>query len=431
MSIPQFSRPASSSAVWASARTDGLDPADITQGFDPTGKPSGKQMNNALKRADGAARYGLQAGVPAWAADEQYFPGSVVVYQSGGAFYLYRVVYGGSPVLGTPPASDCSPTPAGLIVSGANWERIGLAATQAPGHPIFGGGYAGSAVINSSTGPWDVYGDYSDLTLSTSSAWVIPYVPIIVSGTLTLDGGPTIDGRQAPDYSATAGLTNRWLRGGSAGGTNLQSGPSYVDPVAFPYTQTATDIVVPGGDGGLGGGSAGLTNQAKWGGFAGWRLTPAGILLSPPGMWTGPIYDNSGHFYAHRVHALAGGMGGTAGCGGSSGGTNGGAGGYGGGVIAIYARNLVITNGTPIINASGAHGGSPAGNSHGEGVGGGGGGGTVVIVYQNSNLSYAALSAMFSAAICCPGGPIGTGGVTTGAAAGSVGNFALIQVPPQ
>jgi hypothetical protein len=434
---PQFTRPASALTVWGSALSspDITAQADVSLGFTKTGLPPNRGFfNQALNKPDAAARYLLQRGVSAWAADEKYFPGCIVVLGAlgGDVSYVYRVVSGGSPTVGVAPTVDCSPSFAGLIVPGANWERIAYSASQQTGHPIFGNGYDGdwSPSVSGSIAPATEYDNVTLDAVAHTGLTISAWAPLIVSGTLTLNGAPTIANDAAAYYDTDVlSGAGSYLRGGTAGGTANGATTSYIDPVMFPFAQTAVDIAVPGGDGGLGGGlgsPGGYTIQAKWAGSAYWQGRVSGFCVAP-GHWAGPLYDAAGHYYAHRLHPLAGGMGGTAGVYGTSS-TNGGVGGGGGKVVCIYARNLVITNGTPVITARGEDGHDPADNSHGAGVGGGGGGGQVVIVYQNSNLTYAALSAMFTAAICCPGGAIGANGVTTGATAGSTGKLALIQV---
>lgn len=289
---------------------------------------------------------------------------------------------------------------------------------------------------------------YTDLTISTGDTFDPAGYRIFVSGTLTIQGTGKIarngnNGSNGSNASGSAGanggagaaaLADGYLKGsvaGSAGGrgsngdsTNISGNPVIDNTSRTGVAGTATTNSIgsdgtagaTGGSGGNGangggaGGAGGVATQSNVKLIANWHLA---TLLDVSSSGSTVKYDNSA--------GCGGGGGGSGGA--SSGtyntGTGGGGGGGGGsgsngGILAIYARVIVIgasgrieaLGGTGGNGGNGAAGQADGGGANASGGGGGAGGtggegGNIILVYN---------SLTNSGTISVAGGSGGTGG---------------------
>lgn len=300
---------------------------------------------------------------------------------------------------------------------------------------------------------------YTNLTVATGNTFNPSGYRIFVSGTLTLSGTGKIarngnsdataggnaggspgtggggatalaDGYLKGSVAGAAGSVGKGATGRSVGGSPVQDN---TDVTGGTGTSTSNSIGLTGTTGGVGGTPGTGSSNATAGGAGGpggtatasnvklianWHLA---TLLDIGSSGTTIKYDNS-------AGCGGGGGGGGGGCGAAynagnnSGGAGGGGGGAGsnGGIVAIYARNIVIGASAAIqaLGGNGANGGNAGSASvNGGGSGGGGGaggaggnGGQIILVYNTLSNS---------GSISVAGGTGGTGG--TGGA-GATGN---------
>lgn len=326
----------------------------------------------------------------------------------------------------------------------------------------FGDGHDGDVVIASDTSlTEDKYYDNltinSGFTLTTNGYRVFVRNTLRVYGTIEWNGndgsggspGATEGGSFPAGGAGGSGgtaLSDGYLKGSVAGGDGGQGGGS--DAAGSPgldndVTNSLGDDGVAGGAGGAGGGPRGKSGGSSSGGtatasnvelIANWHLT---VLLD---------ISASGSLVKYTTSASGGGGGGggSSGKGGdafsdASGGGGGGAG-SGGGMIAIYAKRIIIESGG-IIQSNGGDGGNGnnggnggvGGGDWGAGAGGGGAGGNggeIILVYNNytNNGTVQALGGTAGT-----GGTGGTGGAGSGSDGsdgtnGSTGTIRLFQV---
>lgn len=213
---------------------------------------------------------------------------------------------------------------------------------------------------------------------------------LTVNGTIDRNGSSGGNGGTPQPYSAGTGgsLSDGYLKGsiaGGDGGLGGRDGSSNGDPGSNgsnTINSIGSSSTGNGGDGGdsiegpIGGngGNGGTATTANVKLIANWHLA---TLLDVSSTGATVKYDNSA--------SAGGGGGGGRGIGASESGGGGGGGGSSGGIIAIYAKNIII-NSTGIIQANGGNGGNGGnGNTDGAGGGGGGGGngGQIILVYNN------------------------------------------------
>jgi hypothetical protein len=287
------------------------------------------------------------------------------------------------------------------------------------GFGFFGDGSDGAAVVDgtntfswaSKAGP--VYTLLRDVYLSSFTIPTAAVAQLNAHGYRIYVNGkfeivPTVGayvGVNAADANVTAGT----IAGtGASGGAGVGAGSPGGNNIGVGYSGN-------GGAGGAGSGGAG---------GAGGTVPASGVNYGGHGVYAAPLlgYQVGGGATPSNglgvATMLSGGAGG--GGGGGDGGSGGGVGGRGGGVLAIAAREIVLSN-ADRLQAKGQSGGNGGGANRGGG--GGGGGGTLLLVYGKITVSAGSLDA----ATCCPGGAAGTGGGGAGVA-GSVGsNGAVIQ----
>lgn len=294
---------------------------------------------------------------------------------------------------------------------------------------IFGSGADGDVTIGANTSlTRDMY--YNNLTVSQGFTLNPSGYRIFVKGTLTINGTVARNGNNGSNGSTSSGgaggaaLSNGTIYGGIAGiaggngGTVSGFGGSAITPTA---TTNAIGALTgsQGGQGGDGGSGAG-------GGGGGGSAAAASTATNPALMpyviqWAVNMhtFTDATMAYMKATAQANGGAGGGAGSdngGGSFAGGGGGGGGSSGGIVAIYARNIVISA-TGAITANGGNGGNGAAgtNNTSGGAGGGGGGGAggnggVILMVYSSLSNSGSLSVAGGSA-----GTFGAGGTTTGA----------------
>ncbi len=233
---------------------------------------------------------------------------------------------------------------------------------------------------------------YTNLTINNGHTFNPAGYRVFCNGTFTLKAGGIlarsgVNGSNASGATGGAGgtaLADGYLKGSLVGAAGSNAGTA-----GIAGGNTANSIGsngVAGGDGGgLGGGGGGGGSGGAGGTatasnvklIANWHLA---TLLDVSSTGATLKYDNSA--------AGGGGRGGENGTGGSAAGAGGGAG-SGGGIIAIYARIIVI-EATGILRAIGGNGGNGTNgtnavivyNAGGGGGGAGGNGGQIILVYN-------------------------------------------------
>ena len=253
---------------------------------------------------------------------------------------------------------------------------------------------------------------YRDLTVPVGTTVSTNGYRLFVSGTLTVAGliyWVPINGGNASGAiggGTTPNLTAANLgagTGGRGGGNGSTSGDGSAG------VNQGSPINGMGGLGGIGGYGGGVTGPDRVGGIGG----TAGAYGYQP-FRSLSVYLS--RLAATLIQSGAGGAGGGGGAStgdGASGG-GGGAGGTGGGVIAIFAKTIVVSA-TGKIQANGGNGGNGAAATLGEGTGSGGGGGGASGGGGFLYLVYGSLtnSGTIAAAAGTPGN--GGAGVGTGA----------------
>ncbi len=328
----------------------------------------------------------------------------------------------------------------GSITAGSLTINSGVASISAAGAAVFKsiqvGGSTTQYTINDNGNYW--FGDgsdgahttsgnevlstdkyYTDLTIATGDTLDPGGYRIFVSGTLTLQGTGKIarngnNGTNGTNGTASAGtagpggaaLADGYLKGSLAGGAGGDGGtPSNGGGVEGVSTAAVSNALGnsgksggAGGDGGGAGGGAGTGGTATAANVklvANWHLA---LLLDVSSTGSTVKFTNS-------ASSAGGGGGGAAG----GGGGGGGGGGSAGGIIAIYAKNIVIGASAAITaNGGNAGGGGTGGTGTGGGGGGGGGGGNggIIILVYNSLTN--------SGSITVTAGTAGLGGLKTG-----------------
>ena len=306
----------------------------------------------------------------------------------------------------------------------------------------FGDGSDGSlATSGNVTLTEDKY--YTDLTISDGDTFNPAGYRIFVNGTLTVgegvsgiisrngnDGGDAGDG-DSPGAGGAA-LADGYLKGsvaGGNGGTSINGTGAGNPGAAGDATSNSigSDGVLSGAGGASGGGQGGGVSGAVGSATASNAKLVASWHLS-----TMLDITSSGSTVKFNNSAGAGG----AGAGGSdSGAIRGGSGagaGSSGGIVAIYARSIVVSSGGTIqVNGgAGGVGGDGSGGATGGGGGGGGGGGNggqMVLVYNtytNNGTVEASGGAGGAGGSGGGGAPAGSNGATgTTGTAGTIRQF--------
>lgn len=299
----------------------------------------------------------------------------------------------------------------------------------------FGDGSDGSLVTSGNvTLTADKY--YTDLTVSTSNTFNPAGYRIFCNGTLRIEGTVVRNGNNGGDGLDTgnpalgaggAALADGYLKGSAAGGDGGAGGSPNDGSPGTAGANTSNSVGSNGSTGGAGGAGTGGAGGAGGGGgtattsnvklIANWHLS---TLLDIGTTGSTVKFDNS---------AAAGGGGGGGGNGGAGSGSGGGGGGSAGGIVAVYAKKIVITS-TGSITANGGNGGrggdTPGGGRGGGGGGGGGCGGQVILVYNtltNNGSITATLGTKGRGGTGGGGGATGSDGVD-----GTVGSVRLFQV---
>lgn len=254
-----------------------------------------------------------------------------------------------------------------------------------------------------------------------------------IEGAVAATAG-TVGGIGQRDVGPGGGHTNGGNSGASTAGNGAAKSLTDQDGVQGTTGGTGGDADAPGGSGGTAGaaGAAGTKSGTIFNkpntGYAAWLLYdvyPAGDNLRSSAGSSGSSGGGGGA-------SMAAGFAGTEGCSGGGGG-GGGAGGPGG-LVAIYAKNVVVS-GTGVIIADGGDGGNGgdggdgyaagangacAGGGGGGGAGTGGSGGAILLIYSSFSNSGSVTAAAGSA------GSAGNGGtkaeVLFTATDGSAGN---------
>lgn len=272
----------------------------------------------------------------------------------------------------------------------------------------FGDGSDGDVVISGNTTlTRDMY--YDDLTVDSGITLSPAGYRIFVKGTLTVNG--TIErngivggaGNSGNGGAGGAALADGYLKGSLAGAAGGNGG----NPPVVGTDGTAVSNALgtsagknggaggqAGGNPGAAGGTGGASTAANVKLIANWHLA---TLLDIASSGSTVKFTNSG--------SSAGGGGGRDGGAGTGGG--GGGGGSAGGILAIYAKTVVISA-TGVIQANGGAGGAgetQAGTDSGGGGGGGGGNGGIIVLSYNSLTNAGSITATGGA-----GGAGGTGG---------------------
>lgn len=277
-------------------------------------------------------------------------------------------------VTGNAKTSDQSDTTTSLKAT----SRTFIVTNQ--GAVTFGDGSDGDATISSNTTlTADKY--YGNLTIDAGFTLNPGGYRIFVLDTLTINGTIARNGNDGADGANNgagggaggSALADGYLKGSVAGG----AGATANGDSGTNGTATSNSIGSDGADGGAGGnagsngGSGGTATASNVKLIANWHLA---TLLDISSSGSTVKFDNS-----------AGAGGGGAGNGANSDGSGGG-GASGGGIVAIYARKIVVNSGGA-IRANGGDGGA-GGNAtigasaEGGGGGAGGNGGQVILVYN-------------------------------------------------
>jgi hypothetical protein len=306
------------------------------------------------------------------------------------------------------------------------------------GYRSFGDASDGSATISvNTTLSADKY--YSDLTINTGVTLNPGGYRIFVKGTLTLNGtakiarngnnggngGTTVAGGTAGG-TAGAALADGYLKGSVAGAAGASSigrdNASGLGGVAGTNTSNSlgsngaasgnsNNGVSAGGASGVSGGTATASNVKL---IANWHLA---TLLDVSSSGSTVKFDNSA--------GAAGGASGGGGAGAS--GASGGGGASSGGVIAIYARNIIIGASASITAIGGNGGAGGLGNvNNGAGGGGGGGNGGIIILIYNTISNAGTLTV--TAGTGGTGGASGASGTATAGANGTAGTTYSFQL---
>lgn len=252
----------------------------------------------------------------------------------------------------------------------------------------FGDGSTGSATISADTSlTADKY--YTDLTIDANKILTTANYRIFCSGTCTINGTITNKGNNGSNSSDSnggaggAGISAGYFIAVAAGGNGGHGDTGVGDQTSGSGGGNVSNSLGSSGAAGGTGGSDGLGGNGSAGGIAG-VATGAGIPLRA-GWHLTTLLDvgASGATAKYTPSAGSGGGGGGNANGGTAGG--GGGGGSNGGIVAIYARNIVINTGGA-ITSTGGNGGNGAGgsgaNAGGGGGGGAGNGGEIILVYN-------------------------------------------------
>lgn len=300
----------------------------------------------------------------------------------------------------------------------------------------FGDGSDGDVVISADTTlTRDMY--YENLTVNATKVLSPAGYRIFVRDTLTLNGTIRRNGNNGNNGSSSSGasgaaggtggaaLADGYLKGAPAGGNGSAGGDFNVSAagggngsnVANSLSASNGALGGNGADTGFGNGTGGqgVTTPSNVKLIANWHLA---TLLDIGATGTTIKFNPSA--------SSGGGSGGAGSNGNNDGGGGGGGAGSGGGVLAIYAKTIVISA-TGAIQANGGNGGN-GGNGVGDGsnaggVGGGGGGGNggILILAYNSLTNAGAITASGGT-----GGLKGTIGNSSSATDGAAGNAGTI-----
>ena len=271
---------------------------------------------------------------------------------------------------------------------------------------------------------------YDNLTVAAGHIFNPAGWRIFVKRTLTVNGTIARNGNNGgnggvgngTDNHGLAGatLTDGYLKGsqGAVGGKGADAGDASTAGGNGNSTTNSIGVNgVEGGAGGAGSGSAGkdhgtlgtaMASNVKL--IANWHLS---TLLDVSSTGATVKFDNSA--------GGSGGGGGGRGTSSSGFGGGGGGSGSGGGIVAIYAKDIVI-GATGVVSANGGVGGNGGNGYHynagddggGGGGGAGGNGGQLIFVYNSFSNS---------GSVSCSGGAGGSGGLKGGGTAvdGSAG----------
>jgi hypothetical protein len=303
---------------------------------------------------------------------------------------------------------------------------------------IFGDGSDGAATISSNTSlTADMH--YTNLTVDATFTLDAAGFRIFVSGVLTVNGTIARDGNAGTNGATAAGIGAGGA--GGAGGAALATGSLYGaaagvaggngEPLTSNTGTNGTSLAKCMGSAGSAGGIGG---DPTGGGFA----------AGSAGAKTGTVFNKPtsviGAFMLYDIFPAADNLRSSAGSGSGSGGgwrgagSNGAGGGGGsgssGGIVAVYAREIII-GAAGIIRANGGaggDGGSDGGAGANGGVGGGGAGGSggVVLLVYSKLTNSGTIEAAGGAA-----GALGSTGSTansTAATAGVAGAVIQLQV---
>lgn len=324
----------------------------------------------------------------------------------------------------------------GQYVGGqANFQDVKLGGTTTQyqmnnsGIFSFGDGSDGDVVISvNTTLSSDKY--YNNLTVNSTKTLDIGGYRIFVKGTLTLNGKIYRDG----SLGGASGLADGYLKGvpapGAGGGSteNAAGSPGGAGIAVSNSLGSGGSAGQAGGDGnppigGRGGGAGGAASSATASNvklIANWHLATLLDIAS----------SGSSVKFTGAASAGGGGGGGDANAGdGIAGGGGGGRGGCAGGIVAIYAKNIIIGAGGSITanGENGLDGGSGLVgiNQDGNGGGGAGGNGGIIILVYNSLTNNGSITV--NAGTGGQGG--GNGGTgKTAANSGSAGTIYYFQL---
>lgn len=252
----------------------------------------------------------------------------------------------------------------------------------------YGDGEDGAVVISvNTTLTRDM--NYTDLTVNSGVTLNTGSYRIFVTGTLTLNGTISRSGNNASGTTGGAALADGYLKGSQAGGAGGGGGSDGSNGSPGGTGGSVTNSLGTTGFAGGVGGDAGL-GVVLFGGAAGaagsWSIA---LVKLKVGVQLAELLDvtATGSKIKYNNSSASGGGGGGAGGGGGSGNTGGNGGGAGsaGGIIAIYARTIVISA-TGSIVANGGNGANATNGSAGAAACGGGGsagnGGVIILTYN-------------------------------------------------
>lgn len=266
----------------------------------------------------------------------------------------------------------------------------------------------------------------SGITVNTSGYRIFVKDTCTISGTVHRNGVVGSNGGNAvgggfdnPGIGGAGGvLADGYLKGGTAGATGGNGGTAGGSPAAGSAGNNTSNCLGGNGSTGQAGGNTGGT--AGVGGTA----TASNVkLIANWHLATLLDISTSGATVKFTPAAGSGSGGGGKGAGGGSGqpGGGGAGGGSSGGIVAIYARNLIITS-TGVVSANGGDGGiggdgwSPNGGNGGGGPGGNGG---ILVLVYNSISNQGTLTV--NGGTAGVGGGVGGSGKTKVAIDGAVG----------